>query len=204
MTARKNPDWSVWLGDVLYWIRTPPGIYIFIILILGASLLGSLHKNNPPINLSAPVYTAPALPQQAVPSSLPPVAQNDGCAPGTLLVWHLDTCIAGHRRTVNIVVPGTKNNCPDDAIFRDRIGRCIPLYSVGNYTIFAGDEFTISGRRDAYVYIRSGQIQIYSAEANFNKILSAGNRPVVIHVGAMIKGIADSSSIRIELDAAPY
>lgn len=105
---------------------------------------------------------------------------------------------------MNVFVAGAKNDCPEDAIFIDRFGRCIPMYSVGNYKIFASDVFYISGRRDAYLYIRTGQIQIYNPAVNFNRIEGPNNRPILIRVGATITGIADSSSIRVEFDAAPH
>jgi hypothetical protein len=207
MAVKKNPDWHVWLGDVLYWIRTPPGIYAFIIFILGFGLAISLQKPTLPPTYSVPVYTNPTAsppPQRVVPTPPPPAIQTDGCPAGTIFVQHLASCVPGHRRTTDIFVEGTKNNCPDDAIFSDRVGRCIPMYSAGNYTIFAGNVITISGRRDAYVYVRSGLIQIYNPAVNFNKIESPSNRPILIRVGAMITGIADSSSIRVEFDAAPH
>jgi hypothetical protein len=78
------------------------------------------------------------------------------------------------------------------------------MYSVGNYTFFAGDMFTLSGRRDTYIYIRSGQIQLYSPAANFNKYAYPSDRPILIRAGAMITGIADGSSIRVEFDAASH
>jgi hypothetical protein len=206
MTIRKNPDWHVWMGDALYWIRTPPGIYIFIILVLGTWLLGSLNKSAPPTTYSAPVYVTPASspPQHALPVPHPPAVQSDGCPPGTLFVQHLNNCITGHRRTADIFVGGTKNNCPDDAVFIDRLGRCIPMFSVGTYRIFAGDVFYISGRRDAYVYVRSGQIRISNPAVNFDKFKYPSDRPTLIRVGAMITGVGDSSSIRVEFDATPH
>jgi hypothetical protein len=208
MTVRKNPDWHVWLGDVLHWIRTPPGIYVFIIFVLGFGLAISLHSPSLPPTYSVPVYVNPNLPppsQRIVPAALPPATtQTDGCPPGTLFVQHLAACITGHRRTTALFVEGTKNNCPHDAIFIDRFGRCIPMYSIGNYTLFAGDVFTLSARRDAYVYVRSGQIQIYNPAVRFNKIASRSDRPTLIRVGAMITGITDSANIRVEFDAAPH
>jgi hypothetical protein len=207
MAVKKNPDWHVWLGDVLYWLRTPPGIYIFLIFVLGFWLVTSLHSPTLPPTYSVPVYinpTASPLPQRVVPTPPPPAIQTDGCPAGTVFVQHLATCIPGHRRTINIFVQGTKNDCPDDAIFIDRLARCIPMYSVGNYTIFAGDVFYISDRRDAYVYVRSGQIQIYSPAAKFNKYKYPSDQPTLIRAGAMITGIVDNSSIRIELDAASH
>jgi hypothetical protein len=207
VAIRKNPDWHVWLGDVLHWIRTPPGIYVFIIFILGLGLVIQTNSPKLPPTYPTPVFSTqvPALqPQRIVPTPPPPIMKADSCPDGTIYVEHLAGCISGHRRTTNIFVEGTKNNCPDDAIFSDRFGRCIPMYSAGNYTIFAGNIFFISGRRNAYVYVRSGQIQIYNPAVNFNKIAGPSNRPIVIRVGATIIGATDSSNIRVEFDAAPY
>ena len=206
MAARKNPDWHVWAGDALYWLRTPPGIYIFIIVILGLGL--AIQSNGPkvPTYPTPPFYTqAPTIqPQRIVPTQPPPIMRTDNCPDGTIYVQHLSGCIPGHHRTTTFFVEGTKNNCPDDAIFSDRVGRCIPMYDAGNYTIFAGNLFGISGRRKAYLYVRSGEIRIYSPFVNFNRIVSAGPTPIIISVGVMITGITDSSSIRVEFDAAPH
>jgi hypothetical protein len=207
MSIRKNPDWHVWVGDALYWIRTPPGIYVFIILILGIWLIGSTNRIPQPIHYSTPAYvpSSPSPPQLASPfPPPPPVAQIDGCPPGTLFVQHLNSCITGHRRTTDIFVPGTKNNCPDDTIFIDRMGHCTPMYSVGNYTISPNDVFYISNRRGAYLYVRSGQLRINYPGVHFNTIQFPSDRPIFIRDGAMIAGIADSSRIRIEFDAAPH
>jgi hypothetical protein len=207
MTVRKNPDWHVWVGDALYWIRTPPGIYIFVIFILGVGLTISLHSPTLPPTHSVPVYVNPSPsppPQQIVPTPAPPAIPTERCPAGTIFVQHLASCIPGHRRTTDIFVAGTKNNCPDDAIFIDHLGGCIPMYSAGNYTLFAGNLFTISSRRTAYVYVRSGQIQICNPFVHFNRIVGPGDPPIIIHVGAIITGIADGSSIRVEFDAAPH
>lgn len=207
MATRKNPDWHVWAGDALYWLRTPPGIYIFIIVILGLGLaIQSNGPKLPPTYPTPPFYTqAPTIqPQRIVPSPPAPIMRTDNCPDGTIYVQHLAGCIPGHLRTTTFFVEGTKNNCPDDAIFSDRVGRCIPMYDAGNYTIFAGNLFGISGRRKAYLYVRSGEIRIYSPFVNFNRIVSAGPTPIVISVGVMITGITDSSSIRVEFDAAPH
>jgi hypothetical protein len=197
MAARKN----------LYWIRTPPGIYIAIIFALGFWLVTSLHRPTSPPTYSVPVYInpTPSPPPQPAASTLPPPAiQPDGCPAGTIPVQHLAGCVPGHRRTNQIFVGGSKNNCPQDAIFIDRLGGCIAMYSAGNYTLFAGNTFYISGRHDAYVYVRSGQVQIYNPAVNFNQYEGPSNRPILIRVGAKITGTADSSSIRIEFDAAPH
>jgi hypothetical protein len=130
--------------------------------------------------------------------------KTDSCPDGTIYVQHLSSCIPGHHRTTTFFVEGTKNNCPDDAIFSDRVGRCIPMYDAGNYTIFSGNIFSISGRRKAYLYVRTGQIRIYSPFVSFNRIVSPGNGPIIISVGVVITGISDSSSIRVEFDAAPH
>lgn len=206
MAVRKNPDWHVWLGDVFHWIRTPPGIYVFIILVLACWLLTTLNKPPPP-SYSAPVLVNPTPsppPQRGEPTLPPPAVRADGCPAGTIYVQHRASCFPGHRRTTETFINGTKNNCPDDAIFIDRLSRCIPMYSVGNYRILAGDVFYISDRRDAYVYVRSGQIQIYNPAANFNRIKPPGDTPTLIRAGAMIAGVADNSSIRVEFDAAPH
>ena len=78
------------------------------------------------------------------------------------------------------------------------------MFSAGTYTVFAGDVFYISGRRDAYVYVRSGQIRIYCLFVGFDRIVGPGTAPVIIRAGVVITGIADSSSIRVEFDAAPH
>ncbi|KJC62050.1 hypothetical protein UP10_01285 [Bradyrhizobium sp. LTSPM299] len=128
----------------------------------------------------------------------------DSCPDGTIYVEHLAGCIPGHRRTANIFVAGSKNNCPNDAIFSDRVDRCIPMYDAGNYTIFAGNLFSISGRRIAYLYVRTGQIRIYNPFAHFDSFVAPGNAPIIIRAGGLITGIADGSSIRVEFDAAPH
>jgi hypothetical protein len=207
MSARKNPDWHVWAGDALYWLRTPPGIYVFIIVVLGFAL--TIQANGPKLT---PAYSTPAFPAQAptvqpqriIPIPPPPMLKIDNCPAGTIYVQHLSGCIPGHHRTTTIFVEGTKNNCPHDAIFIARLGRCIPMYSVGNYTLSAGDVFTLSARRDAYVYVRSGQIQIYNSAVRFNRIASPSDRPTLIRVGATIVALTDSSNIRVEFDAAPH
>ena len=137
-TQGKNPDWHVWAGDALYWLRTPPGIYIFIIVILGLGL--AIQSNGPKLPPTYPTPTfytqAPTIqPQRIVSTQPPPIMKTDNCPDGSIYVQHLSGCIPGHHRTTTFFVEGTKNNCPDDAIFSDRVGRCIPMYDAGNYTM---------------------------------------------------------------------
>jgi hypothetical protein len=148
MATRKNPDWHVWAGDALYWIRTPPGIYIFIIAILGAAVAFASNRSAPPATTSAPIYVNPPARPATIPFPPPPNSPPQCQLPGTRYAERFHRCIRAEI--------GTQNNCSADFIFINTLGYCIALYESPTYRVYAGNFFFLSGDRPATIYVIDG------------------------------------------------
>jgi len=183
MAVKKNPDWHVWLGDILYWIRTPPGIYISIISVLVAALWYSLSTSSPPkvVSYNAPqIARAPAV-SQPLTSTTPPSPCDDRIAtydPQTrqclvapaVSLPPTSTTPPGpcdypiktydpQSRLCLVIHVGTRNNCPLDTAFISRLGGCIPLDSSRNWMLSRGDQFILSGIPTTRIDVSAGLVQ---------------------------------------------
>jgi hypothetical protein len=148
MAVKKNPDWHVWLGDVLYWIRTPPGIYIFIIAILGIGLAIATNRPAPPATSSPPAYVSQPAPPATISLPAPPISPPQCQLPGTRYAERFHRCIRAET--------GTQNNCPADFMFINSLRYCIALYESPAYMLYAGDLFFLSGDLPATIYVIDG------------------------------------------------
>ncbi len=177
MAVKKNPDWHVWLGDILYWIRTPPGIYITIIAVLGAalwfSILGTPSRN-----------TAWSPPPQPAPASKPqpqPVAPPTYCAPGTVYEARVAGCVG--------IVAGSQNHCPQDYIFIKAYNACTHL-SVwrGRWYLEPTHLITLSGKRHTTITMNEGSAVLTEDFASTRHLLNAGDT-ITIFQGATLEAV---------------
>jgi hypothetical protein len=164
MAIRKNPDWTVWLGDVLYWASRPPGLYVCVVGLFGSILIASClnsSKPNPATVLSANNVT-PAPPAQQPSANAfrsQSVVTTDittgpfGCPSGTKYDPKGNRC--------RIWEPGTQNKCRDDFIYIDRLYGCTYIGENSRYVIFPGNYFHLSGRRRSTLTVVTGAVVIW-------------------------------------------
>jgi hypothetical protein len=208
MTIHKNPDWMAWLPDAFYWLRTPPRIYFVVIVGLAIALMYANRSPQlvytPPTPAPRP-YLAPAQPAPVPPAlptpavATPSDAFASQCPSGMGFVFHLNRCIPMHRRAVPIYLPGTKDHCPLDAIYVNRLAFCTPLYDNGTYSLELAEEFFLSGNRMAHLYLRSGYLTIF-ASSDFSPLTYSAPHEFTLWPGVSVALTAASPSVRIRLE----
>lgn len=164
MGIRKNPDWSVWAGDVVHWATRPPGIYFC--LLAGAAIVFyvSCYTALQPKPVANVAYAPPSPAQyvqqipfrQIQPSAPISTSRADGslsCVPGTTYDLKVNRCM--------IWEPGTQNNCRDDFIFIDRLYGCVYLGEATRYIVYPGNFFRVSGQRPTRVTVVAGSVAVW-------------------------------------------
>src|SRR5665213_1128884 len=111
MAIKKNPDWHVWVGDVLHWATRPPGIYIVLIAVLGSALLYSFNMHATSTIVTRTVY----VPQQ---TSQPASQAAFSTAPASTIPSTSNAAPVQHS-TASI-----QSRCPYATIWQPPAGRC--------------------------------------------------------------------------------
>lgn len=186
MAVKKNPDWHVWLGDILYWIRTPPGIYIVIIAVLLATLYFSFSSTPKVITYTAPQIVRPpvvAQPQPQLPPS--PCTASETQDPRT------QRCLDSAR--------GSPNSCPFNYTFVARLDACIALDNNANWTFGSGEQFTLSGVPSTTIKVLSGGIGV-TAMPNGSEFFFTTGETVTVSFGSNVRAIAESTRVYIRFE----
>ena len=156
----------------------------------------------------------PSIPQRQIPSTVPPPASSvvplsnvprstEPCVSGYRYIEHSNSCVVRQALAQPFFVAGTKNNCPLDAIFSDRMGRCVHMSEVGDYTLYFGNVVYLSDQRDAYLYIRSGTIRVHDSANGYNTdndLFLSDPQVVWVRSGATVVATSNAVKVTIEFE----